>query len=238
MAVISKEHKFIFFQNPRTGSTMLEKVLIDEFDGRLFPEPKNQTEKMSYKHLTYNQLLTKKYITKKELDQYFKFVTVRNPYSKVVSDWLGGKKFYKEHTGKQTRIENILANNTNTLEEYLKAVLIKGFGIETRVLLARKLPNIVFIILAYIYYLARSTTKDKFLIKEMNLIIRIENLQEGFEKFCKLNLLAYTGKLPVINKTNMVSNPPAYYHSSFSKKLVSIMYSDILKKYKYTYEEM
>lgn len=237
MPVLSEKHKFIFFQNPRTGSTMLEEVLMSRLAGKLFPNPESWGNRMEFKHLTYNELIKSGFISKEELNGYFKFVTVRNPYNKVVSDWLGGKKFYSNHRGEQTRQENVLAHSSDELEDYLKLILIPFGNYKLRRLLANFFPNFIYLILASLYRTARSVSGNQFVCSEMDLVIKTEELDKEFEKLCQRFSIKETIALPTINKTNQITKPHSSYHTELSKKLIYRMYKDLIDKFDYSFDE-
>lgn len=235
MAVLSEKHSFIFFQNPRTGSTMMEKVLTEELGGRLFPEPQDWSEKMAFKHLTYHELVSKGFMDEHRLASFYKFTTVRNPYVKVVSDWLGGKKFYQEHRGEQTRIENILANESNSLEIYLKTILLPGLPADIRLKFAHLLPVPFFVFAAFGYRLFRLLKKEKFITSKMDTILLTENLEEGFKQLLRRLSISHDLRLPVVNKTDSIKRPYSDYHTQWTRRLTRIMYGDIIRKFNYSF---
>lgn len=65
--IISKKLKYIFIDAPKTGTRSLNRILVDKFYG---------------KHKGDH-----KYIIPKNCEDYFKFMVLRNPYSRIVSAW-------------------------------------------------------------------------------------------------------------------------------------------------------
>lgn len=70
--IISDEHKYIFIQLPRTGSTAIANELREQYEGRPF----------LYKHATYEEFLK---LATPEQRRYFVFSCIRNPLDDVVS---------------------------------------------------------------------------------------------------------------------------------------------------------
>lgn len=235
MAVLSEKNSFIYFQNPRTGSTMLEEVLKKELEGRFFPEPRDHKEKMVFKHITYHDLISKGFAEKKFLDSLLKFTTVRNPYIKVVSAWLGGKKFYLDHKGTQTRVENILAKECDDLEVYIKSLLLPMIYLPIRLRLAKALPSFVFVFPAVCYRLVRQLRKKRFITPEMDLILKIEEIEIDFQKVLRRLSISDDLELPVINRTESIRKPYGEYHTRWSRRFTRIMYGDIIHKFGYSF---
>lgn len=90
--IISHEHKFILFCNPKTGSTSLEKTLEKYQEGEEFNQGIRQFSNASSSSMLFPNkhippLLLKAWLPQEIWDSYFKFVFVRNPWDWVVSEW-------------------------------------------------------------------------------------------------------------------------------------------------------
>jgi hypothetical protein len=85
MSRISHKYKFIFFSYPKTGSTSVRSILDKYSDICATTYNKRTTENPFYSHITAAE--TKKIFEEKgwDFDSYFKFVFIRNPYSRIVS---------------------------------------------------------------------------------------------------------------------------------------------------------
>ncbi|WPL17658.1 hypothetical protein Thiowin_02693 [Thiorhodovibrio winogradskyi] len=231
MAVYSRTYKFVYFQNPRTGSTMLETVLIKELGGELIPIPKNHAEKMRYKHLTYFELLGTGVISRRELDSMFLFTSVRNPYDKAVSDWQGEKKFYQKSRTPEKRPENVLAHRTTNLEDYLKLVLLLRLPLRLRFAIYRYLPVIAFNFLAALYGFGRRMNRNSFTIDKMNLYIRNKNIESDFQEFLSKIGVNRVVKLPIINRTENRTQDYESYQTVNTRRWLRKMYSDIFDRF-------
>jgi len=82
---ISHQHRFVFFASPKTGSRSVRKLLDDhaEIHGRSADEL--TTDFPFYNHMRPVELRDVFDERGWEFDHYFKFVMVRNPWSKMVS---------------------------------------------------------------------------------------------------------------------------------------------------------
>ena len=85
--MISKDHKFVFIHIPKTAGTSIYSALggrqeEDEFFGY------SLDLNLQLQHLTAEELLRYELITELEFRNYFKFCFVRNPWDRVVSEWL------------------------------------------------------------------------------------------------------------------------------------------------------
>jgi hypothetical protein len=85
MSRISHKYKFIFFSYPKTGSTSVRSILDKYSDISATTYNKRTPENPFYSHITAVE--TKKIFKQKgwDYDSYFKFIFVRNPFSRMVS---------------------------------------------------------------------------------------------------------------------------------------------------------
>lgn len=85
MSRISHKYKFIFFAYPKTGSTSIRDTLNTFSDICATTFSKRTPEQPFYSHITAQE--TKDLFAERgwDFDSYFKFVVVRNPYSRLVS---------------------------------------------------------------------------------------------------------------------------------------------------------
>lgn len=90
--ILSHQHKFIFFCNPKTGSTSVEKALAPLQEGQEY----NYGLRQSYSHTSTKMLFPNKHmppmtlkawLPQKIWDDYYKFAFVRNPWDWFVSEW-------------------------------------------------------------------------------------------------------------------------------------------------------
>lgn len=98
MAIISHKNRFIYLLNPRTASTATAKAILQATDSAWIPErnilDENGKILVPSKHTTLRHLLDHRLMTKEALSNYFKFVTVRNPFDSIVSSWAKKVKDY------------------------------------------------------------------------------------------------------------------------------------------------
>ena len=85
MSRISHKHKFIFFAFPKTGSESIRQILDPYSDIKAVHRSKITKDNPFYTHITPEE--TKQIFMKKgwNYDEYFKFVFVRNTYSRLFS---------------------------------------------------------------------------------------------------------------------------------------------------------
>jgi hypothetical protein len=103
MPIISPKHNYVYFANPKTGSTSLRDILIKTSTDYLREFNTNHF----HFHMTLNTLKTKYDIT-----NYFTFTTIRNPYEKLVSLYFYNKPdinnlaWYDNGYDKNTKFRN------------------------------------------------------------------------------------------------------------------------------------
>ncbi len=83
---ISHQYKFIFFANPKTGSSSLRQFLNPYSDFRPVKNYLQRTgDNLFYPHITPAETKQLFELNKWDFDSYRKFVFVRNPWSRLVS---------------------------------------------------------------------------------------------------------------------------------------------------------
>lgn len=99
MAIISRDHKYLFICAPGTGCSAASKALLDHNAGQWLPSEDILDSKkrlsVGYKHSTIKELLSHELLSQEELDSLYTFVTVRNPFDTWVSDWFRYKRWVK-----------------------------------------------------------------------------------------------------------------------------------------------
>jgi hypothetical protein len=84
--IISHQHRYLFVELPRTGSTAVRRELRAMYDG----------EPILHKHATYEEFLA---IATEDERRYFVFSAIRNPLDDAVSRFF---KFQTDHKGRYT----------------------------------------------------------------------------------------------------------------------------------------
>ena len=177
--IISQKLKYVFLEVPKTGTRSIDKILIKYFYGK---ETKGHG-----------------YILNKRYKNYFKFMVIRNPYSRIVSTWWSttqrGKDRYnwiKEAKGK------------SDLETILK--LFINSKIKHKINHAEKQKC---------YYDAG-----------VNKILRFEYLEKDFNT---LPFIKEYIKLPKLNKTYNKRKSYCYYMNDKIIKIINDYYKEDFK---------
>lgn len=82
---ISHKYKFIFFSNPKSGSESLREILNPFSDIKDCLYKEKTDENPFYSHITPKEVLEIFEQKGWDYESYYKFICVRNPYSKLVS---------------------------------------------------------------------------------------------------------------------------------------------------------
>lgn len=98
MAVICKKYNLLYICIPKTGSTSVSHMLIDQLDGEWLPNhhlfSESGTILVNRKHGSINELLTHNLVTKQELKKLHVFTSIRNPFDMVLSNYFFEKQIY------------------------------------------------------------------------------------------------------------------------------------------------
>ena len=152
--MISHKHKFIFTHVPKTAGTAIRVAMDGEYDQLHNPH-----------HMSMFEI--KKLLPKKTFETYFKFLFVRNPYARQVSEW--------EFAHKILNLYEKLDNNTQKKdleEDYRRKLKIKKF---------KNFKEFCLGFNNYCGYYYRDPDTDKVL---PDFIGKFENLQQDFNTVC------------------------------------------------------
>lgn len=197
--IISKRKKFIFVAIPKTATTSIEKVL-DNYNDIIVP-----------KHTTFSELENNYGINHKE---FYTFCFVRNPYDRIVSQYLQLKKNPgKKYDNSERRYYYKFCNN-NSFDDFIK-------------LLKKERRDIFF--------------QSKFVFNEDNtlkvdFVGRFENLQNDFNIICDKIGIPRVELL----KENVTQEKKHYsdYYRTKTKKNVEELFEKEIKYFGYSFEKM
>jgi len=200
--MISYSHKFIFIHIPKTAGTSISTAL----------RPYGLTGEG---HYTLQHIQDKSSITDDQLNTFYKFATVRNPWDLVVSQYFYSKmkKSYwhsDDGTTPHKQHPDYELTNNNVFKEFVR-LLVNG-----------KINN--------------SITKEKqshWLDKRLDFLIRFETLKEDFAKVCNK-----IGCSDVILKNINTSKHNHYstYYDDESRDCVLNYFSKDIKRLGYEFE--
>ncbi|MCF8069988.1 MAG: sulfotransferase family protein [Desulfobacterales bacterium] len=82
---LSHQHKFIFFANPKSGSSTVRQLLNPYSDIGTISKNKSTSKNPFHAHMRPEEARTEFEKKGWDYDSYFKFTTVRNPWARLVS---------------------------------------------------------------------------------------------------------------------------------------------------------
>ncbi|OGW82404.1 MAG: hypothetical protein A2Z83_04940 [Omnitrophica bacterium GWA2_52_8] len=102
MAVICPKFNLLFICIPKTGSTAVSRWLIRHFGGCWLPpdhlwDETGNTIRVSFKHSTVSELLESGILSPERLRELTVVAVMRNPFDRVLSDFLSVKSLYHKH---------------------------------------------------------------------------------------------------------------------------------------------
>ena len=218
---ISHKDNIIFVHIPKTGGGSIEKTLGifgEDNKGSLNPNLNilyGKKDNKLLQHLTLNEINKLK---NKECSSYKKVSFVRNPFDKIVSEYLWRIQIYckKKIEFKKYLIEEVIPRKN---------------GINTFVKDFYKNENILPIL--DIHYLEQY----KFLIDEKNnikidFVGKFENLEKDFEKIFKLKLINYKIHKTKSHYLYYLSKKflPAFFNKKMYRKFFDNESKDLMKK--------
>lgn len=171
--IISHEHKYVFVEFPRTGTTSMSRELCQNYAGL----------RILRKHSTYQEFL--KVATPEEKD-YFVFTCIRNPLDDAVSHFF---KLKTDHRERYTNRQKV--RSKNRLAERLDAYL---YGHIHR-------QNLDFPTFFRKFYIIPYNNWSSMTIKRYNYVLHFENLQADFTNALKMIGIEPVRPLPYRNVT-------------------------------------
>ncbi len=171
--VISDKHRYVFIQLPRTGSTAIARELCENYDGVQF----------LHKHATYVDFLK---AANDEEKAYFSFSCLRNPLDDAVSAYL---KFKSDHKSNYTDPEKL--KRRKSLFRYVE---LKRFNFIQD-------NDADFAAFFLKFYTIPYNNWSDLSHRELDFVIRFENLVDDFGRALELIGIEQKRALPWINKT-------------------------------------
>ena len=196
--MIINSQKFIFVHIPKTGGTSIEKLFDDSFYGW------DEKHCLWKQHCSIHQMQSLYGI---DIDNYYKFSIVRNPWDRAVSD-------YKWWTRPDSPFFDFL--KSTTLEDYL---LIRN-GYEKINHLNDSSGRADHFYTQYSFIEIGGACA-------MDCIIKFENLQQDFDHFCD-QIGIPQQKLPHTHKTNR-----KHYSEYYNQKTIDIVAEKYRKDIEY-----
>jgi hypothetical protein len=198
--MISHAHKFIFIHIPKTGGTSIEKVFKKQI-------------KNNRKHLTFFQYENE---LKSEIEKYFIFSVIRNPWDRLVSYW----KY------RQGKIHAPIDGKMNIFDDWLKFISSLNLDDLHGKTEKSNIPDF------------RMGLDSQFnsLINKQNKInvnlVRFENLQNDFNTICdKIGIKRH--HLPHKNKSR--HKHYTEYYNEETKQIVAEKYAKDIKYFDYKF---
>lgn len=208
--LISHRFKFIVINIPKTASNSYRDKLNKYTD--VWGERLHQTieePKRFYQHDSLPKIKERFVLNNWDIDQYFKYVTIRNPWQRYASYYMWAKKHEdSQYLYLDNKHLSTLFNKYNSKQEKILEQII-------------------------VYNLSQ----DNFLLidnKEcVDYIARLETIDEDFNKLCEILNIPKT-KLLHRNKSERYD-----YRELYTQKLIDLVYEKekyVIEKYKYSFE--
>jgi len=174
---ISHQRKFIFYSNPKCGSESIRKLLnpySDVFDVKYYQVTDNNPY---YSHISPKEVKSIFEEKKIDYDNYSKFITTRNTYTKMFSLYrmIYKNSWYKPNFSKWLESTASYGNGALTNDKQSRARKYGSYSLENLIL-----------------------DKDSNLL--VNKVIKLEQLKEELPSFLKtLDIHIHGFQIPVIN---------------------------------------
>ena len=205
--IISHQHRYVFVELPRTGSTAIRLELRELYDGR----------PILHKHATYDEFLRQASPAERE---YFSFAAIRNPLDDAVSRYFKLRTDHKNrysHTGlkKSPRLVNRLIDDR--MFQY-----IERHDPEFPEFLRR-------------FYVFPYDTWASLSHRRLDFVMRFENLAADFEEALRRIGLEPKRPLPVVNATGARRRSFETYYTPDLRPRVRRVFGPYMEQWGYSF---
>lgn len=218
--MIDHKNKLIFIHIPKCAGSTIERIFgtypfkWDEVDYDKLVGWDKETN-IHLQHATCQEIVDNNYIDKNIWDEYTKFTVIRNPWSRVISDYHFMKKQWMND---KERINNAPLKDYLNNDGRFKDVLTDKTSLLYRGDHKTSLYDYLHI-------------DDKLVVDH---IIRFENLQSDFIEFCKKFNININTKLKMTKPGHWGSNYKSFYDET-NKNLVAEIYKKDIETFKYNF---
>jgi len=205
--IISHQHRYLFVELPRTGSTAIARELMKNYGGR----------KILYKHSTFQDFLRK---ATPEEKKYFVFSCIRNPLDEAVSRFF---KLKTDHRGQFTNPEviqrrwSIVSRLDRSISRFLRRT---DADFPT---FFKKCYRVTYNSWAHLSH------------KEFDCLLRFENLIADFDQALRRIGIEPIRPLPVLNQTNGRARDFASYYTPEIIPRAKKVFGPFLKEWGYQF---
>ena len=224
MALISHRYKFLYFLNPRTASTATSMFLKEIAEGESIPQENILDEGgkilVPSKHTRLDQLVKHGLINDEIRQTYLKFVTVRNPFDSVVSLWA---KLNNDYVALLEN-KNSWVHKKPDYKKRLEASIGLSFPEWVRLQHKERIET------------GATANANGPFIRNMDVTLRFESLQEDFSKVAERLGLPGDHILPKKNVTQGRSNSDyRQYYDDETREIIATVFAPELEKLGYEF---
>ena len=220
MALISREHGFLFILNPRTGSTAIAHgALIPQTGAEWLPRSDVRDDSgrllAPRKHTTVDQLRATGLLTEEQLRGLFVFTGVRNPFDSLVSLYEKIRQKYVRYLDDPRH----WVHNNPRQARLMRVAVEEGFNAWLRAKYPEKGQEPVLFQAPY--------------LERADHVIRFENLREDFAKAMVAVGLADVS-VPRLNPTDREPDYRPYY-DEWSRRRITRLFAPTLERFGYRF---
>lgn len=218
--MISHQHQCIFIHIPKCAGSSVESAfgVRPKPDEWLTPNYNtlmgwSEEHQLHLQHASPQQLLDHQLITKKVWETYYKFIIIRNPYARALSDYQyltemeGIRDHFENYIKAKGKFASIFTNQTNST--------FRGHHINPQ----------------HTYFSLNNETIN------YHAVVRLEAFQKGLQQVCKdLNLPPHFFNKKV-NQSKKRFRHYSLFYNLHRKQLVQHKYAQDLKRFQYQFED-
>jgi hypothetical protein len=244
MPILSRTRGYLFLMAGGTGCTAVgDGVLVPSLDGEYFPAAsifdQQGNLRLNNKHAKLPELKQQGLLTDEEADGFFKFTTVRNPFDRLVTDYVRLRTVSKDALEElpTNRDEVIRRHPELRSQSYLRKMdlaLQYPFGdwLERR-LRVRGTKGRLRRPFGSPYPKPRSHFKGY--IEEADFVMRFERLQEDFNEVLRRIGVDEPIEIPKINVTKARDRDYREYYTPKARAVVERVYAPDIKRFGYSF---
>jgi hypothetical protein len=240
---LSRTRRYLFLMAQGTGCTAVAGgVLIPKLDGEYFPAAHifdhQGNLRLNHKHARLAQLKREGLLTDEEADGLFKFTTVRNPFDRLVTDYLRLRSVLRE------ALEKLPSNPDEVLK---RNPSLKSPSLVRKIKLANQYPFSDWVERQLRVRGTRGRLRRPFspyqeprsmfkgYIEGADFVMRYERLQEDFNEVLRRIGVDEPIEIPKINVTKARDHNYREYYTPEARAIVERVYAPDIERFGYSF---
>lgn len=248
MAIVCRSYGLIYLMAPRTACTALGEALQAKLSGELVPEKDILDENGNFlvhrKHHSLREMSRLQLLPEADIQSFFKFTCIRNPFDSLVSDYVKRATKYQHFIQNSeswvhrlpSYIEDMEFCTQHSFDEWIEKHYAGLYGSRFHRFKQNLLKNSSRNRLKkWLGVPVRPYTMYGDYTRDVDYVMRFEKLQQDFDFVLEQAEVPCKVTIPVVNQTDERSKNYRDYYSDRSRAIVEYVFQHELKQFNYSF---